>query len=126
MRCPWCGNQVRVGESQWVCDWCGDSGIFIRRTPVQTPAPAQITLTLSLVHRVDLSETWLDMKEALGLLAPRQAMLSQLLGKVLLHNISAGIHAAGSLPEAEKAEELRAFLNDTFDLNLGKRAEGKN
>lgn len=49
--------------------------------------------------------------------------LAQLLGKVLLHHISAGIHHAGVLPDEQKAEELRAFLNTTADLNLGERAE---
>ena len=102
--------------SSWECGWCGDFG-SLKRTPVQRPA--QITLTLSFVYHTDLTETWSDLKKALDQLAPGQTALSQLLGKVLLHHISAGIRHAGTLPDEKKAEELRAFLNDTPDLNLG-------
>ena len=120
MRCPWCGSPVMIRGSSWECGWCGDSG-RLKRTPVQQPA--QITLTLSFVYHVDLPETWNDLKKALGQIAPNDTSLSQLLGKVLLHHISAGIQNAGALPDEKKAEELRTFLHNTLDLNLGESAE---
>lgn len=120
MNCPWCGSPVEIRGSSWECGWCGDSG-RLKRTPVQQPA--QITLTLSFVYHVDLPETWSDLKKALGQLAPKNTVLSQLLGKVLLHNISTGIQRAGALPDEKKAEELRTFLTTTTDLNLGENAE---
>ena len=80
-------------------------------------------MTLSFVYHVDLPETWNDLKKALGQLAPKNTLLSQLLGKVLLHNISTGIQNAGVLPDEKKAEELRTFLATTTDLNLGENAE---
>ena len=119
MRCPWCGSPVMIRGSSWECGWCGDSG-SLKRTPLQQP---EITLTLSFVYHVDLPETWNDLKKALGQLAPKNTVLSQLLGKVLLHNISTGIQRAGALPDEKKAEELRIFLNNTTDLNLGENAE---
>ena len=120
MRCPWCGSPVMIRGSQWECGWCGDSGI-LKRTPVQQLA--QITLTLSFVYHVDLPETWSDLKKALNQIAPQNALLSRLLGKVLLHNISTGIQNAGALPDEKKAAELRTFLTTTADLNLGENAE---
>lgn len=120
MRCPWCGSPVMIRGSQWECGWCGDSGM-LKRTPVQQPT--QITLTLSFVYHVDLPETWTRLKKALGQLAPKNTLLSQLLGKVLLHNISTGIQNAGALPDEKKAEELRTFLHNTLDLNLGESAD---
>ena len=119
MRCPWCGSPVMIRGSQWECGWCGDSG-SLKRTPLQQP---EITLTLSFVYHVDLPETWNDLKKALGQLAPKNPVLSQLLGKVLLHNISTGIQNARALPDEKKAEELRTFLTTTTDLNLGENAE---
>lgn len=80
-------------------------------------------MTFSFVYHVDLPETWNDLKKALGQLAPRNPVLSQLLGKVLLHNISTGIQNARALPDEKKAEELRTFLTTTTDLNLGENAE---
>ena len=80
-------------------------------------------MTLSFVYHIDLPETWNDLKKALGQLAPKNTVLSQLLGKVLLHNISTGIQNAGALPDEKKAKELRTFLNNTTDLNLGENAE---
>lgn len=80
-------------------------------------------MTLSFVYHVDLPETWNDLKKALGQLAPKNTVLSQLLGKALLHNISTGIQNAGALPDEKKAEELRTFLTTTTDLNLGESAE---
>lgn len=80
-------------------------------------------MTLSFVYHVNLPETWNDLKKALGQFAPKNTLLSQLLGKVLLHHISAGIQHAGALPDEKKAEELRTFLHNTLDLNLGESAE---
>ena len=80
-------------------------------------------MTLSFVYHVDLPETWTRLKKALGQLAPKNTVLSQLLGKVLLHNISTGIQNARALPDEKKAEELRTFLTTTTDLNLGENAE---
>ena len=80
-------------------------------------------MTLSFVYHIDLPETWNDLKKALGQLAPKNTLLFQLLGKVLLHNISTGIQNAGALPDEKKAAELRTFLTTTTDLNLGENAE---
>lgn len=80
-------------------------------------------MTLSFVYHVDLPETWSDLKKALRQIAPNDTSLSQLLGKVLLHHISAGIQHAGALPDEKKEEELRTFLHNTLDLNLGESAE---
>ena len=120
MRCPWCGNPATMHGNRWECYYCGDSG-NLRRTPVQQPA--QITLTLSFVYHVDLPETWSNLKKELNQIAPKNALLSQLLGKVLLHHISVGIHHARTLPDEKKAEELRTFLTTTADLNLGESTE---
>ena len=120
MRCPWCGNPATTHGDWWECYYCGDSG-RLRRTPVQQPA--QITLTLSFVYHVDLPKTWSNLKKELNQIAPKNALLSQLLGKVLLHHISVGIHHARTLPDEKKAEELRTFLTTTADLNLGESTE---
>lgn len=123
MRCPWCGSPVMIRGSSWECGWCGDFGSLQRTPAKKSPNTAQITLTLSFVYHVDLPETWSDLKKALGQIAPNDTSLSQLLGKVLLHHISAGIQHAGALPDEKKAEELRTFLATTTDLNLGENAE---
>ena len=123
MRCPWCGSPVMIRGSSWECGWCGDFGSLQRTPAKKSPNTAQITLTLSFVYNVDLPETWNDLKKALGQLAPKNILLSQLLGKVLLHNISTGIQNAGALPDEKKAEELRTFLHNTLDLNLGESAD---
>ena len=123
MRCPWCGSPVMIRGSSWECGWCGDFGSLQRTPAKKSQNTAQITLTLSFVYHVDLPETWSDLKKALGQLAPKNILLSQLLGKVLLHNISTGIQRAGVLPDEKKAEELRSFLHNTNDLNLGENAE---
>ena len=94
-----------------------------KNTGKKSQNTAQITLTLSFVYHVDLPETWNDLKKALGQISPNDTSLSQLLGKVLLHHISAGIQHAGALPDEKKAEELRTFLHNTLDLNLGESAE---
>ena len=122
MNCPWCGSPVEIRGSSWECGWCGDFGSLQRTPAKKSPNTAQITLTLSFVYRVDLAETWSDLKKALGQIAPKNTSLSQLLGKVLLHHISAGIQHAGALPDEKKAEELRTFLTTTTDLNLGESA----
>ena len=123
MNCPWCGSPVMIRGSSWECGWCGDFGSLQRTPAKKSQNTAQITLTLSFVYHVDLPETWSDLKKALGQLAPKNTVLSQLLGKVLLHNISTGIQNAGALPDEKKAEELRTFLHNTLDLNLGESAE---
>ena len=123
MRCPYCGSPVESDGPWWVCYWCGSScDPEPVREAEQTPT-VRLTLSLSLVYRIDLAETWGDLKKALGQLAPKSILLSQLLGKVLLHHISAGIQHAGALPDEKKAEELRTFLTTTTDLNLGESAE---
>ena len=123
MNCPWCGSPVEIRGSSWECGWCGDFGSLQRTPAKKSQNTAQITLTLSFVYHVDLPETWNDLKKALGQLAPKNPVLSQLLGKVLLHNISTGIQNARALPDEKKAEELRTFLTTTTDLNLGENAE---
>ena len=123
MRCPWCGSPVMIRGSSWECGWCGDFGSLQRTPAKKSQNTAQITLTLSLVYHVDLPETWSDLKKALNQIAPGQIALPQLLGKVLLHHISAGIQNARALPDEKKAEELRTFLTTTTDLNLGENAE---
>ena len=123
MNCPWCGSPIMIRGSSWECGWCGDFGSLQRTPAKKSPNTAQITLTLSFVYHVDLPETWNDLKKALGQLAPKNILLSQLLGKVLLHNISAGIQNARALPDEKKAEELRTFLHNTLDLNLGESAD---
>ena len=112
-----------IRGSSWECGWCGDFGSLQRTPEKKSQNTAQITLTLSLVYHVDLPETWSDLKKALGQLAPKNTVLSQLLGKALLHNISTGIQNAGALPDEKKAAELRTFLTTTTDLNLGESAE---
>ena len=112
-----------IRGSSWECGWCGDFGSLQRTPAKKSQNTAQITLTLSLVYHVDLPETWSDLKKALNQIAPGQIALPQLLGKVLLHHISAGIQHAGALPDEKKAEELRTFLHNTLDLNLGESAE---
>lgn len=120
MRCPWCGNPATTHGDWWECYYCGDSGTLRRPSANHS---AQVTLTLSFVYHIDLPETWNDLKKALGQLAPKNTLLFQLLGKVLLHHISVGIHHAETLPDEKKAEELRTFLTTTTDLNLGENAE---
>ncbi|WP_337677182.1 hypothetical protein [Dysosmobacter sp.] len=112
-----------IRGSSWECGWCGDFGSLQRTPAKKSQNTAQITLTLSFVYHVDLPETWSDLKKALRQIAPNDTSLSQLLGKVLLHHISAGIQHAGALPDEKKAEELRTFLHNTLDLNLGENAE---
>ena len=123
MRCPWCGSPVMIRGSSWECGWCGDFGSLQRTPAKKSQNTAQITLTLSFVYHVDLPETWTRLKKALRQIAPNDTLLSQLLGKVLLHHISAGIQRAGALPDEKKAEELRSFLHNTNDLNLGESAD---
>ena len=129
MECPWCGSTVEICGDSWECGWCGDFGWCVdfeslQRTPAEeSPNTAQITLTLSLVCHLDLNETWNDLKKTLNQLTLNNSHLPRLLGKVLLHHISAGIQHAGALLDEKKAEELRAFLTTTTDLNLGENAD---
>ena len=129
MECPWCGSTVEICGDSWECGWCGDFGWCVdfeslQRTPAEeSPNTAQITLTLSLVYHLDLNETWNDLKKTLDQLTLNNSHLPRLLGKVLLHHISAGIQHAGALLDEKKAEELRAFLTTTTDLNLGESVE---
>lgn len=113
MKCSWCGNEVNICGSSWECGWCGNFGTCIEITP------PQLTLTLSVVCEVDLENVWSDMKNAIRCLAPSQPALSRLLGKVLLHSISAAMRHAGAMPSREKTDELRAFLVSTPDLMPG-------
>ena len=117
MHCPNCGSPVRIYGSQWECGWCGNYGGFLcvpARKPEPEPEPEpipdtlQLPLTLSFSYQVDLAETWSKLKKALDQAAPGNALLSQLLGKLLLHHISIGIRKAGALSDEKKAE-LRAF-----------------
>ena len=110
MRCPYCGSPVESDGPWWVCYWCGSScDPEPVREAEQTLTP-QITLTLSLVYHVDLPETWSDLKKALNQIAPQNALLLRLLGKVLLHSISTGIQNAGALPDKKKAEKLSSDI----------------
>ena len=123
MRCPYCGSPVESDGPWWVCYWCGSScDPEPEHESEQTPT-VRLTLSLSFVYHVDLPETWNDLKKALAQIAPGQIALSQLLGKVLLYHISAGIQHAEALSDEKKAEELRTFLTTTTDLNLGENAE---
>ena len=81
-------------------------------------------MTLSFVYHVDLPETWNDLKKALGQLAPKNTVLSQLLGKVLLHHISSRNPARRSFAGREKGGGT-ADISDIIliDLNLGESAE---
>ena len=81
-------------------------------------------MSFSFDYHVDLAETWRDLQKALEQIAPGQALLSELLGKVLIYHISVGIHHnTGALSNEQKAEELRTFLTATPDLNPGESAE---
>ena len=112
-----------IRGSSWECGWCGDFGSLQRTPAKKSPNTAQITLTLSFVYHVDLPETWSDLKKALRQIAPNNTSLSQLLGKVLLHHISVGIQHAGASTDEKRAEELRTFLHNTLELNLGESAD---
>ena len=116
IRCPHCGSPVMIRGNRWECGWCGDSG---RLKHSSGSKKIGITLSFSAVYHVDLPKTWENMKSALKALAPgRDAALLSLLGKVLLHEISAGIQHRGIPPESEKLRELEQFLKGTHDLNL--------
>lgn len=117
MRCPWCGSgPVMIRGDWWECGWCGDSGRLKRSAE---PEKVEMTLSFSIVYHVDLPETWRNMKSALEILAPgRDDILLPLLGKVLLHEISAGIQHRSLPSEHEKLQELEHFLKETLDLRL--------
>ena len=117
MRCPWCGSgPVMIRGDWWECGWCGDSGRLKRSAE---PEKIEMTLSFSIVYHVDLPETWGNMKSALEILAPgRDDILLPLLGKVLLHEISAGIQHHSLPSEHKKLQELEHFLKETLDLRL--------
>ena len=46
MRCPNCGEEVRVGKTSWECEWCGDSGM-VQRVPVDEPETNAVTVTVT-------------------------------------------------------------------------------
>ena len=117
MRCPWCGSgPVMIHGDWWECGWCGDSGRLKRSAE---PEKVEMTLSFSIVYHVDLPETWGNIKSALETLAPgRDDILLSLLGKVLLHEISAGIQHRNLPSEHEKLQELEHFLKETPDLRL--------
>lgn len=116
MHCPNCGSPVEIHGSMWECGWCGNCGV-VRMIP-------EVTLSFSFDYHVDLAETWRDLQKTLEQIAPGQALLSELLGKVLIYHISVGIHHnTGALSDEQKAEDLQTFLKNAPDLNPGKSAE---
>lgn len=119
MRCPWCGSPVMVRGNWWECGYCGDSGAM-----PQPAAEQEVTLSVSLVCRVDLTETWNDLNTALQRLAPEHAAaLKSLLGKTLLYEISDGVQQGNPPHNTQKMHELEAFLRDTSDLCPEKTAD---
>ena len=125
MRCPWCGSPVMIRGSSLGMRLVRRFWKYCKEHRQKSHSnTAQITLTLSFVYHVDLPETWSDLKKALGQLAPKNTLLSQLLGKVLLHNISSRNPARGSFAGREKGGGT-ADISDhnTLDLNLGESAE---
>ena len=116
MRCPWCGESlVMIRGDRWECGWCGDSGKL-----KQTADAVQVTVSipLTIVYRVDLSETWEALKTALAGAAPgAEAELRPLLGKALFYAVSAGVQHRGAATEGRKWKELETFLKETGDLH---------
>ncbi len=49
MRCPNCGEEVRVGETTWECEWCGDSGM-VQRVSTDEPETNAVTVTISVTE----------------------------------------------------------------------------
>ena len=47
MRCPNCGEEVRVGETTWECEWCGDSGM-VQRVSADEPETNALTVTVTI------------------------------------------------------------------------------
>lgn len=122
MRCPWCGSgPVMIRGDQWECGWCGNFGRLQRSAE---PQQAEITFSVSIVFRVDLSEAWSSLKTALRTLSPgKAAALYPLLSKVLLHEISAAIQNRNGPPASQKMRELETFLTGTPDLYLDAAAD---
>lgn len=119
MRCPWCGSPVMVRGNWWECGYCGDSGAMPQPTAEQ-----EVTLSVSLVCRVDLTETWNDLNTALQRLAPEHAAaLKSLLGKTLFYEISDGVQQGNPPHDTQKMHELEAFLRDASDLCPEKTAD---
>ena len=123
MRCPWCGESpVMIRGDRWECGWCGDSGKLTR-----TADAVQVTVSipLTIVYRVDLSETWETLKTALAGAAPgAEAELRPLLGRALLYAVSAGVQHRGAAAEGRKWQELETFLKGTGDLHTELPPEG--
>ena len=115
MRCPWCGESpVMIRGDRWECGWCGDSGKLKR--PADAPQ-ATVSVTLSFSFHIDLPKSWSALKTALAALLPgRDAELRPLLGKVLLHEISASIQGRRTALEEQKWQEIETFLRGTRDL----------
>ena len=116
MRCPHCGSPVMIRGSYWECGWCGDCGM-LQRTQQKKAAAAPA----SRYEYTRLPLIWAELKSELGKLAPRNARLSGLLGKALLHFISLGIHHSNTDVGTEQMQELDLFLNSAADLKLGER-----
>lgn len=55
MRCPNCGEEVRVGKTNWECEWCGDSGM-VECVSDDEPESVTITVTISVAENEDESE----------------------------------------------------------------------
>lgn len=113
MLCRTCGNPVKVRDDRWECPYCYDYG-RIKRSEVP------ILLTWKFSCRMNLSGIWRDLKTALAALSP-DGTLEPLLGKVLLHEISAALRQLNAPPSAQKIQELEHFLNHTPDLHLEDR-----
>lgn len=115
MRCPWCGSgPVMIRGDRWECGWCGDSGKLKRTADA---SQATVSVTLSFSFHIDLPKSWSALKTALAALLPgRDAELRPLLGKVLLHEISASIQGRRTALEEQKWQELRASLLETPEL----------
>lgn len=82
-------------------------------------AHVEVTLSCFIDYHIDLPETWEKMQAAVRALTPgRDAAPALLLGKVLLHEISAAILYCGLPAKPEKMQELEQFLQETPDLHL--------
>ena len=47
MRCPNCGEEVRVGKTTWECEWCGDSGM-VQWVSTDEPETNAVTVTVTI------------------------------------------------------------------------------
>lgn len=110
MLCRTCGNLVKIRGDRWECPYCYDCGRI--RLP-----EVQISLTWELSCKISLPESWSALKTALAELKS-DGTLEPLLGKVLLHEISAALRQLNAPPSAKKTRELEVFLNSTPELHL--------